>query len=208
MCTRSRARWAGRGESRFRQEGSAALPVKGTTYLFLLGLGLCIGCGSVHPYAYGRTYRALDAEQPYLEREQAIPYEAVRRDPGGHSDVMLGWFGTVVDVQEGRGTWARVAMDLRFHQERHMCAGQADETCRVTIAHRQGGPFTAWVPIQRGHRSGRDRIGPGSLLKVYGRVQDEFDDRGGPVLKAEYYRHFPTGTYVVAEHGAPQRLRR
>jgi len=36
----------------------------------------------------------------------------------------------------------------------------------------------------------------GSLLKVYGKALADYDDRGGPLLATEYYRHWPLGTYV------------
>jgi len=44
------------------------------------------------------------------------------------------------------------------------------------------------------------------LLKVYGHVENDFDDRGGPVLGVDYYRHFPGGTYVIAGPGGRMRL--
>ncbi len=37
-------------------------------------------------------------------------------------------------------------------------------------------------------------------------VQGEYDDQGGPVLQAQYYRHWPRGEYVTtANVGALRR---
>ena len=46
-------------------------------------------------------------------------------------------------------------------------------------------------------KTGRDRLYAGSLVKVYGHVTPEYDDRGGPIVKADYYRHWPRGNYVT-----------
>jgi hypothetical protein len=90
----------------------------------------------------------------------------------------------------------RVALDLRFHQERHLCTDQFDDSCRVTISEKEGGPFSAVVTLRSEDREGRDRVTSGSLLKVYGKPLADYDDRGGPLLATEYYRHWPLGTYV------------
>jgi hypothetical protein len=33
-------------------------------------------------------------------------------------------------------------------------------------------------------------------VKVYGTPTGEFDSRGGPLIKAQYYRQWPHGAYV------------
>ena len=52
---------------------------------------------------------------------------------------------------------------------------------------------------------GRDRVYAGSLLKVYGHVTTDYDDRGGPIVKTEYYRHWPRNTYVSSSHAVNMR---
>jgi len=155
------------------------------------------GCGG-NPYGYAPQYAPLSYEKPYLEKGVEQSYEEVRRDPLSHSRELLAWFGTVDNVQPVAGTdQVRVAMSLHFHQERHLCTDQFDSSCRVTISDKAGGPFSAIMTLRPGDRSGRDRVYAGSLLKIYGHATTDYDSRGGPILKADYYRHWPLGTYVT-----------
>jgi hypothetical protein len=168
--------------------------------LGVLGLGVALGsglgCGG-NPYGYAPEYVPLSEEEPYGERGLALAYEDVRRDPLKYKDKLVAWFGVVKDVQPVPGEdQVRVALDLRFHQERHLCTDQFDDSCRVTISEKEGGPFSAVVTLRSEDREGRDRVTSGSLLKVYGKPLADYDDRGGPLLATEYYRHWPLGTYV------------
>ena len=162
----------------------------------VLVLAAGLGCGG-NPYGYAPEYVPLSDEEPYDERGQALGYEDVRRDPVSYKDKLLAWFGTVQDVQPVPGKdQVRVALELRFHQERHLCSDQFDDSCRVTISEKTGGPFSAILTLRSEDREGRDRLSSGSLLKIYGKALPEYDDRGGPLLAVEYYRHWPLGTYV------------
>jgi hypothetical protein len=76
------------------------------------------------------------------------------------------------------------------------------------VSEADGGAFTAilsHVPADEQH--GENRIQVGSLVHVYGRlVPGEYDANGGPVLRAEFYRHWPRGQYVTtAARGAWRR---
>ena len=160
----------------------------------LAGSGL--GCAS-NPYGYAPEYVPLSEEEPFQERGMALGYEDVRRDPVSYKDKLLAWFGVVTDVQPVPGKdQVRVALDLRFHQERHLCTDQFDSSCRVTISEKAGGPWSALITLRPEDRAGRDKVHAGSLLKVYGKALPDYDERGGPLLQAEYYRHWPLGTYV------------
>jgi hypothetical protein len=165
------------------------------TFALLLAAVVC-ACGG-NPYGYAPQYAPLSDEEPHYERGLALSYEDVRRDPLGHRDQTLAWFGVVEDVKPvGSSGEARVSMSLRFHQPRHLCTDQFDSSCRVTISDKTGGPFSAIVTLRPEDRSGRDRVYAGSLLKIYGQVTTEYDDRGGPIVRTAYYRHWPRGTYV------------
>jgi hypothetical protein len=154
------------------------------------------GCGG-NPYGYAPEYVPLSDEEPYSEHGMALSYEEVRRDPAGNQANTLAWFGMVEKVTPVPGTnQVKVAMQLVFHQPRHLCTDQFDSSCRVTISEKEGGPWTAVLTPRAEHREGRDRINAGSLLKVYGHVATDFDERGGPIVNADYYRHWPHGTYV------------
>lgn len=164
-------------------------------FALLLAAMLC-ACGG-NPYGYAPQYAPLSDEEPYYEKGLELSYEDVRRDPLGHQNQTLAWFGVVEDVKPiGSSGQVRVALNLRFHQPRHLCSDQFDSSCRVTISDKAGGPFSAILTLRSEDRAGRDRVYGGSLLKVYGQVTTEYDDRGGPIVRATYYRHWPNGTYV------------
>jgi hypothetical protein len=170
-----------------------------------LSIVLASACAS-DPYGYAPQYVPVSDEEPFMEGATEPSYEEVRRDPSSYQAGRIGWYGVVdsIDGPAASGR-ARVALSHHFHQERHLCADQFDSSCRVTVSQRAGGPFTAWVDLRPEDRDGRNRVYAGSLLKVYGQVTTEYDDRGGPVFRVEYYRHWPRGTYVTTGRSANMR---
>lgn len=170
-----------------------------------IALPLLLACSS-NPYGYAPQYAPLSQEEPYLEKGVDQSYEEVRRDPSSHRQELIAWFGVVEDVQQlGSSEQVRVALGLHFHQERHLCIDQFDSSCRVTISDKAGGPFSAILRLKPEDREGRDRVYGGSLLKIYGHVTTDYDDRGGPIIKADYYRHWPRGTYVTTRRAVNMR---
>jgi hypothetical protein len=164
-------------------------------------------CGGAGPYGFARTYEPVSAEEPYLEEATYVGYEELRRDPEDYRSTTVGWFGVVTDFEEVEGSdRTKVHMTFRTHQDRHLCSDEFDSSCRVTVSEHEGGPFTAIVSVRPEHRSGRQRLWQGSLLKVYGSPTGDFDDRGGPILEADWYRHWPRGKYVTT--GARAVMRR
>jgi hypothetical protein len=172
-----------------------------------LALG-ALGCGA-NPYGYARTYVPAGDEPPYLSRAVELSYDDVRRFPERHAEELIGWFGLVTEVESiDRDTGeARVRLELRPHQERHLCRDETSESCRVTVSERGNGPFTALVrlrPEEMGEH--RDRVWAGSLLKVYGHVTEAGTEESGPVLRVDWHRHWPHGTYVTtASRGSMRR---
>ena len=174
-------------------------------HLSIVLVGLLLGCAS-NPYGYAPEYVPLSEEESYNEKGLELTYEEVRRDPEGQKGHLVAWFGTVDSVKPmGNSGDTEVAMTLHFHQERHLCSDQFDSSCRVTISDKASGPFSARLKLHAEDRSGRDGVHSGSLLKIYGNPLPEYDERGGPILKAEYYRHWPFGTYVNTRHSGNMR---
>ena len=164
--------------------------------LILASLPALAGCGGGQ-YGFARTYEPTSEEEPYMERmAAAVSYEEVRRDPAQFRSATLGWFGVVTAVTPD-GANARVALTHRIHQDRHLCSDETAGSCRVTVSDRQSGPFTAIVRLTPEDREGQLRVWVGSLLNVYGSPNGEFDEQGGPVIQAAYYRHWPRGYYVT-----------
>ena len=172
--------------------------------MLLLACALVCACGG-NQYGHGPEYAPLSDEDPYYEKGVELSYEEVRRDPMGNQAQTIAWFGVVTDVQPSGSGASRVALDLRFHQPRHLCTDQFDDSCRVTISDKAGGPFTALLTLRPEDREGRDRVYTGSLLKVYGHVTTDYDDRGGPIVKVDYYRHWPRATYVSSSNAVNMR---
>jgi hypothetical protein len=165
---------------------------------FTLAISLTACGGAAQKYGFSREYEPLSEEEDYFETAEQVSYEELRRDPAVYQDRIVAWFGvvTVIDIDEETNL-ARAALDLRFHQERHLCADQFESSCRVTVSERSGGPFTAIMTLREEDAWGKNRVYTGSLLKVYGTPRDEFDDQGGPILETKYYRHWPRAIYVT-----------
>jgi len=166
------------------------------------------GCGGGPNYGYARTYEPLGAEEPHYRASRRVTHEEVQRDPASYQGVVVGWFGVVTDVEildETTGE-ALVAMDFRSHRDRHLCADERESSCRVTVSDATSGPFSARVQLDPAERAGEVRVWQGSLLKVYGSPTGNFDARGGPIIDAEYHRHWPYGTYrTTAAAGSMRR---
>ncbi|MEM1418799.1 MAG: hypothetical protein AAGH15_28145 [Myxococcota bacterium] len=164
-----------------------------------------IGCGA-GPYGYAREYAPTRDERRLLETSTEVTYEELKRDPADFASVTVGWFGVVQDFEAGPE--GRVTLRLTFTTlaQRNLCDNERASSCRVTVSHREGGPFSAIVTLSEEERSGEDRLQRGSLVRVFGSANGDFDERGGPVLDGEWHRHWPRSTYRTT--AARGRMRR
>jgi hypothetical protein len=176
-----------------------------TARMWVLCAGLALAACGGSNYGYGREYVPTDDEEPFYERAADLSYEEVRRDPKAFEQRFIGWFGTVSAAKRAADGGVQLALDLRFHQPRHLCSDQFESSCRVTISERDGGPFSTTIKIRPEDQAGSERLNVGSLVKVYGTPTGEFDERGGPLLKAEFYRQWPHGAYVTTSGRATMR---
>lgn len=132
-----------------------------------------------------------------MERSVDASYEEVRR-ARPEDQPYVSWFGIALGAPEVHGQTARVRLSLRAHQERHLCSSEYADSCRVTVSEREIGTFTAEIPLRpEDAASGTERLGQGSLLRVYGRASAEQDSAGDPVIAADWYRHWPRHTFVT-----------
>lgn len=167
-----------------------------------------LGCAGAGQYGHARTYVPASDESSWAERATEPVYDDVRRMPDQHQGELMSFFGVVTAVSRARvGAPTRLAMQVRTHQERHLCEDESESSCRVTVNARDGGPFTAIVTLRTSDMEGENQVQVNSLVRVFGTlVQGEYDDQGGPVLQAQYYRHWPRGEYVTtANAGALRR---
>lgn len=167
-----------------------------------------LGCAGAGPYGHARSYVTSSDESSWAERATEPVYDDVRRMPDQHQNEVMSFFGVVTAVHRGRvGEPSRVAMQIRTHQERHLCEDESESSCRVTVNARDGGPFTGIVTLRTDDMDGENQVQVNSLLRVFGTlVQGEYDEQGGPVLQVQHYRHWPRGEYVTtANAGALRR---
>lgn len=166
--------------------------------LLLLGATLALSaCGGAGPYGHARTYEPLAAERDALAGATEVSYEDVRRSGDDYAGQTVSFFGIVRHVAAAEGGVSAVQLDFRILQPRNLCADETASSCRVTVSERSGGPFTAKLTILPEDQAGRGRLGPGSLVRVYGTPTGELDEEGGPILEGRYYRHWPHGQYVT-----------
>ena len=166
----------------------------------------CLACGGGGLYGYAREYAPLSAEEDHLEAATDISYEEVRRDPVDFQSTKLGWFGVVTDLDVGDDGQGTISMTYRTLAARNLCRDETSGSCRVTVSERAGGPFSAQVTLRPEERAGEDRLWRGSLVKIYGSPNGEFDEEGGPIVVADWHRHWPRGAYVTT--GARGSMRR
>lgn len=158
--------------------------------LLVLLLSACAGGG---PYGFSPQYVQTNDEEAALESVTEVGYEDVRRDPNGYAETTISWFGIVTSVDES----GVIEMTYRTLAPRNICSDATDASCRVTVSARAGGPFTARVQLRPEDAQGEDRVWNNSLIRIVGRPTQDFDERGGPILEANYYRHWPRGAYVT-----------
>jgi len=155
-------------------------------------------CGGAGLYGYAPSYRPLSVEEDHLEGTTEVSFEDVKRDPHGYAGQTVSFFGVVrhvdTDATSGQTT---LRLDFRILQPRNLCGDETSNSCRVTVSERSGGNFSALVTLKPGDESGPDRVWVGSLVRFYGSPTGDLDEDGGPVMRVEYYRHWPNAQYVT-----------
>jgi hypothetical protein len=162
-------------------------------------------CHNPGPYGFASKYAPLDAEEEATAR--AADYDPVmfQRDAEGWRKRRASLFGVVAARGAGPGGGAYVRLSVRRLEPRNLCDSANDEdSCRVTVSDKDFGVVHAVVALRPEDDFGEHSLGPGSLVRVVGRFGQELDPNDGqPVMRAEYYRHWPRNYYVTrasAEH--------
>jgi hypothetical protein len=193
-----------------------ALPISSALIGIAVVALITVGCGA-GPYGFSRYYTPLGDEEDLYEKTAEYPYQAVTSDPADYQDKTLRWFGIVEQVDPADDGRYRVRMSHHQHQDRHLCDGETDSSCRVTVHFKSSGGFTALIKLrQEDVVPGLDKVQPGSLLHVYGKVRcrydedDEeticdYDDLGGPLIDGIYYRQWPARYFVTTRAASSMR---
>jgi len=177
-------------------DGALARSARALPFAGLLTL-LCAGCFNAGPYGYDRVYRPLASEQGHYDAAEQLTYQDVLREPNAYAHTEVAWFGVVSSVSAGPSGTSVVYLQLRAHQARHLCREESRDSCRVTVGQADLGAFSVELVLHPEDELGRKRVGPGSLLKVYGTPSPEREGDNMPMLISTYYRHWPIGTYVT-----------
>jgi hypothetical protein len=157
-----------------------------------------LGCHSPGPYGYSKVYSPLDEEDTAAaEAKEYDPVMAERfADEWRASSVSL--FGVVQNRTQGPGGKTDLTLSMRSLSPRNLCDEGGEETCRVTVSEREHAIVHALVSLRKGDDVGKHSVGPGSLVRIVGRIADDVGESDGtPVFQVTYYRHWPQHFYVT-----------
>jgi hypothetical protein len=165
---------------------------------WVLALALLCGCSSAGPYGYSRTYSPLDAEDDALEGAKEYDPVMAERDKAEWQKSKISLFGIVSKRAEGTSGMAYLTLSVRTLEARNLCEELDEQTCRVTVGEREFAVVHARLKLSPSDDIGEKSVTRGSLVRVVGKLTDEVDpDDGTPVLKADYYRHWPRNYFVT-----------
>jgi hypothetical protein len=166
--------------------------------LFALVLLSVSACHSAGPYGYSRTYSPLDAEESAAEGAREYDPVMIERDKAEWKKGKVSVFGIVNKRTAGPSGTAYVTLSVRTLEARNLCEELDEATCRVTVGEREFAVVHAQLKLAPADDIGDKSLNRGSLVRVVGKLTDEVDPEDGtPVLKAEYYRHWPRNFFVT-----------
>jgi hypothetical protein len=174
-------------------------------WVTLVAASLTSGCRTAGPYGYSRAYAPTSEETQAVRGKPELDVRSVPRSPGPRREYWA--FGVVTNRSAGPGGAAYVTLSLRALEPQNQCKSNDEDTCRVTVSDRETGRAHALVTLSSEDDLGERAVSMGSLLRVVGSVAEDVDPSdGGPILRANFYRHWPRGFYVAAK-GAPPAAR-
>jgi hypothetical protein len=108
-------------------------------------------------------------------------------------------FGVVMSRTAGPSGQALLKLGVRRLEARNLCVSAEDEdSCRVTVSDGDFGVVWVLVPLHGDDDVGPRSVAARSLLRVVGTIgQDVSPSDGSPVVRATYYRHWPSFFYVT-----------
>ena len=184
---------AGMKPRRLRQELRAAAFVS-----FLL-LSASAGCGGAGPYGHATHYAPLSDEESAAKGARDYDPVMYARVPEEWKKHRTSLFGVVASRSPGPGGAAYLTVTVRRLEPRNLCdSWRSEDTCRVTVSDRDFGMVHALARLKPEDDVGEISLGPGSLVRVIGTFGQDVDPGdGGPILRADYYRHWPRGYFVT-----------
>ncbi len=165
---------------------------------YMILLLLTAACSSAGPYGYAPTYSPLDEEESAAAGVKEYDPVMAKRFPEEWKDKPVSVFGIVTNRGQAAGGGTRLTLSVRTLAPRNLCDEGGEDTCRVTVSDREYAVVHAIVKLRAGDDIGEKSIGPGSLVRVIGKLSDVVDnDDGNPIINGSYYRHWPVHHYVT-----------
>lgn len=148
-------------------------------------------------YGHSETYSPLSAEEDAAE--DAVDYDPVmaNRRPDEWRGKVVSVFG-VVEERRGKEEAVDIKISMRQLQSRNLCETEDSSSCRVTVSEQGFATLHVDAKLSPEDAYGEKPLGPGSLVRVVGRLDKEVSAVDGlPVVKATYVRHWPPMHYVT-----------
>jgi len=172
-----------------------------TMRAFGLGLflvGSLVACGGGGRYGYAPNYVETDPEESATKGARDYDPVMYAREPESWRKGKVVLFGVVTGRSAGGGGTANLTLSVRRLEPRNLCEnGNDEDTCRVTVSDKDFAKVHAYVALKGEDDVGEHAVGNGSLVRVVGKLGDDVDADGQPVLRASFYRHWPRHFYVT-----------
>lgn len=165
--------------------------------LLVLALFAC-GCHSAGQYGFARTYEPLGDEEDAQKGAKDYDPVMVQRAPDDWKGKTVSVYGVVKVRNPGPGGTSDITLSVRTLEPRNLCDTADEDTCRVTVSDREHAIVHALVKLEDDDDIGKNSVGPGSLVRIIGKIRDTVEPSdGSPVIRSSYHRHWPRNFYVT-----------
>ena len=164
------------------------------------------GCGGGGKYGYAPSYAATDTEESAAKGARDYDPVMYGREPEAWRKGNVVLFGVVTGRGAGSGGTANLALSVRRLEPRNLCEnGNDEDTCRVTVSDKDFGMVHAFVALKGEDDVGEHSVANGSLVRVVGKLGEDVNSDGQPILRASFYRHWPRHFYVTKANSETMR---
>jgi hypothetical protein len=157
-----------------------------------------VACASGGQWGHSPKYQPLSEEEAALEGSTEYDPVMASRSPDKWRNKSIHLFGIVTERKAAPGGLADVTLSMRALEPRNLCETSEDDSCRVTVSEREHARVHVLLNLRPNGDIGAESVGTMSLLRVVGKLVDEPSAQDGlPVIRADYYRHWPRNYYVT-----------
>jgi len=178
----------------------ALLPFRHALQAAILAALLLPACHTAGPYGHSKVYSPTGPERGAVATAAEYDPHAFDRSPEKWRDRPVWLFGVVTNRGTVPDGGAYVAVSIRSLQLRNLCEMDDEDTCRVTVSEREHGTLKLLLNLAPEDDRGELSVGPGSLLRVVGKIGQDADPiEGTPIMRVSFYRHWPRGYFVTTK---------